>query len=106
MTNKATVRNELYSYVCRERMWWFYPIERCEKYLLEKCPGCHEDIKLLISAAQVDVVSEMRRLNGRMYPELLLRKSISWLVRQTDVTTEEATWVIETWAMALEIGRY
>ena len=103
MSQYKSVRKTLYSMVKH------HPIplmlsESIEVKLNEACPERKREINLILMAVQLEIVQEMQRLRHAAAPTVLLfPKLIRWMVRDPKIQEYEASWCINTWAMALSL---
>lgn len=101
MNRNQTVRRMLQSFVHPHDAILFHGVNHYQQRLLEECPEYEREIDLIIKAINCEVVSEMKRLHHAMPPSILLPKLSRWLMRQTSLGENEASWAVYSWAMAL-----
>lgn len=78
--------------------------ESIEVKLIEVCPERNREINLVMKAIELEIVQEMQRLRHAFAPKVLLfPKLIKWMVREPKIQEYEASWCINTWAMALNL---
>lgn len=68
--------------------------------LMDACPDTERETDLVLLAFKSDTVNEMQRLRQIMPTTFLLPKLIRWLMRDTGIEENEASWAVNSWAMA------
>jgi hypothetical protein len=76
---------------------------RCRALLREQCPGCKDEIRALSEAISEQVVEELGTLpTGAPHAELLDGLT-GRLAQNADLSTDQARWAVEAWALALGV---
>ena len=101
MTKKPTVREALRDLAFKQAFSIWETPDEFHQSLLAACPDRAREIELIITAINCEIVSEMRRLGKTLIPSVLMPKLIRWLMRQTTLNHQEASWAVFSWAMAL-----
>ena len=101
MTSRRSVRVTLRELANQRDSFWPHSAERCCHDLSAVCPNHEREIVLVTTAIRCEIVSEMQRLCRCLIPSILLPKLSRWLMRQTGMNSDEATWTVNSWAMAL-----
>lgn len=98
------IRRELIKIIATQGWSLCFSVELCEKELQALAGEYEAKVSQLVQAVTCEVVSELLRLHRKMPHLILLPKLAGYLRRRTPGLSEpESNWVIETWAMALNI---
>lgn len=101
MSQLQTVRQTLLSIVQPSHHIFLHADVSFRLRLLDTCPDAEREIDLLMAAFNSDTVNEMQRLRHGMPTEILLPKLTRWLMRDAGIEEKEASWSVNSWAMAL-----
>lgn len=76
---------------------------KCKMLLMDNCIDHKIEIDLMVTAIEREITSEMLRLKKTMPVSVLLPKLTRWLTNETPASDEDSRWVVDSWAMALDI---
>ncbi|GAB4525491.1 MAG: hypothetical protein Tsb0014_04860 [Pleurocapsa sp.] len=78
--------------------------QKCSSLLLEYCPQYISEVNLLVTTLEeTKVVNKLLNSSASIHKEVTLGQLHSQLQKELYITPKAASWVIETWAIALGI---
>lgn len=102
--SNTLIRKGLNKIVATQGQSLCFSAEHCEMQLQAMAVEYGEKVSLLVQAVACEMVSELLRLHRNMHCLILLPKLASYLRRRTPGLSEpDSLWVMETWAMALNL---
>lgn len=102
--SNTLIRKGLNKIIATQGQSLCFSAERCEMQLQAMAVEYGEKVSLLVQAVACEMVPELLRLHDKMHHLVLLPKLACYLRRRTpNLSEHDSHWVMETWAMALNI---